>query len=46
MGVISHAGSHHTLVLLPGKPHGQKSLEGYSPWSHKESNMTEHTLAS
>ena len=22
-------------------PHGQKSLEGYSPWSHKESDMTE-----
>ena len=20
----------------------QKSLEGYSPWSHKESDMTEH----
>ena len=22
-------------------PHGQKSLVGYSPWSHKESDMTE-----
>ena len=21
-------------------PHGQKSLEGYSPWSHKESDTT------
>ena len=21
--------------------HGQRSLEGYSPWDHKESNMTE-----
>ena len=24
-----------------GKSHGQKSLEGYSPWGHKESDMTE-----
>ena len=23
-------------VLLPGKPHGQKSLAGYSPWGCKE----------
>ena len=22
-------------------PHGQKSLAGYSPWSHKESDTTE-----
>ena len=22
-------------------PHGQKSLVGYSPWGHKESDMTE-----
>ena len=22
-------------------PHGQRSLAGYSPWSYKESNMTE-----
>ena len=24
-----------------GNPHGQKSLEGYSPWGHKESDMIE-----
>ena len=24
-------------------PHGQRSLEGYSPWSHKESDTTEAT---
>ena len=24
------------------KSHGQRSLAGYSPWSHKESDMTEH----
>ena len=23
-------------------PHGQRSLEGYSPWGHEESDMTEH----
>ena len=30
-------------VFLPGKSHGQRSLAGYSPWGHKESDMTEHT---
>ena len=24
-----------------GKFHGQRSLEGYSPWGHKESDTTE-----
>ena len=24
-----------TPVFMPGKSHGQKSLEGYSPWGHK-----------
>jgi len=28
-------------VFLPGKSHGQKILAGYSPWGHKESDMTE-----
>ena len=27
---------------MPGKSHGQRSLAGYSPWGHRESNMTEH----
>ena len=31
------------LVSLPGKSHGQRSLVGYSPWSCKESDMTEVT---
>ena len=22
-------------VFLPGESHGQRSLEGYSPWGHK-----------
>ena len=30
-----------TPVFLPGKFHGQRSLAGYSPGSHKESDMTE-----
>ena len=30
-----------TPVFLPEKSHGQKSLVGYSPQGHKESNMTE-----
>ena len=30
-----------TPVLLPGESHGWRSLVGYSPWSHKESDMTE-----
>ena len=30
-----------TPVLLDGKVHGWKSLVGYSPWGHKESDMTE-----
>ena len=33
-----------TPVLLPGEPHGGKSLVGYSPWGRKESDTTEqHT---
>ena len=34
---------HPTPVLLPGESHGQMSLAGYSPWGHKESDMTEAT---
>ena len=30
-----------TPVFLPGESHGQRSLVGYSPWGHKELNMTE-----
>ena len=32
----------HTPIFLPGKSHGQKSLEGYSPQGHKELDTTEH----
>ena len=27
--------------FLPGEFHGQRSLVGYGPWSHKESDTTE-----
>jgi len=30
-----------TLLFLPGESHGQRSLVGYSPQGHKESDMTE-----
>ena len=30
-----------TVVFLPGKSHGQRSLAGHRPWGHKESDMTE-----
>ena len=29
-----------TLVFLPGKSHGQRSLVGYRPWGHKRLDMT------
>ena len=34
-------GMEPTPVFLNGKSHGQKSLAGYSPWGHKELDMTE-----
>ena len=30
-----------TPVILPGEFHGQRSLAGYSPWCHKESDTNE-----
>ena len=30
-----------TPAFLPGESRGQRSLVGYSPWGHKESDMTE-----
>ena len=31
-----------TLVFLPEKSHGQRSLVGYNPWGRKELDTTEH----
>ena len=30
-----------TPVFLSGESHGRRSLVGYSPWGHKESDTTE-----
>ena len=30
-----------TPVFLPGKSHGQRSLEGYRPWGRAELDKTE-----
>ena len=30
-----------TPVFLPGESHGQRSLVGFNPWGHKESDTTE-----
>ena len=30
-------------VFLPGEFHGQRSLAGYSPWTQRESDITEET---
>ena len=32
-----------TPVFLLGESHGQRSLVGYSPWGHTESDRTEAT---
>ena len=32
---------HGNPVFLPRESHGQRSLAGYSPWGHKESDTTE-----
>ena len=29
--------------FLPGEFHGPRSLVGYSPWGHRELDITEHT---
>ena len=34
------------LTKLPGDSHGGRSLVGYSPWGHKESDMTERLQSS
>jgi len=39
-----------TPIFLPGESHGKRSLVGYSPWGHKESDTTEwlthtHTIS-
>ena len=48
VGVIPWRRAWHTTpIFLPGESRGQKSLVGYTPWSHKESDTTEckHSMA-
>ena len=33
-----------TPVLLPTESHGQRTLVHYSPWGHKESDLTEQLI--
>ena len=35
-----------TLVFLLGESHARRSLEGYSPWGHKELDTTERLTLS
>ena len=39
----SPGGGHGNPVFLPGESHGQRSLTGYSPLGHRESDTTEAT---
>ena len=39
----SPEGGYSNPEFLPGESHGQRSLVGYSPWSHKEVDTTEVT---
>ena len=36
-----HSQSNPSILVLPGKFHGQGSLADYSPWGHKQSDSTE-----
>ena len=35
-----------TPVFSPGEFHGQRSIVGYSPWDHKDSDTTEQLTVS
>ena len=37
-------GKQPTPVLLPRKFHGWRSLVGYSPWAHKETQLSDFTF--
>ena len=45
VGKISRSRKRQTiLVFLPRESRGQRSLVGFSPWGHKELDMTDVTL--
>ena len=41
----SSGGGHGNPLIFLENPHGQRSLAGYSPWVHKELDMTERPSA-
>ena len=43
LGRSPAGGQEPTPVFLPGESHGKRSLVGYGPRSHKESDTTEAT---
>ena len=43
LGRSPGGGQPATLVFPPGEPHGQRSLVGFGPLGHKESDQTEAT---
>ena len=45
-GFDLHFSDNATPVFLPGESHGQRSLAGYSPWGHKETDTTEQLTLS
>ena len=40
-GRSPEVGDGNPLVFLPGESHRQRSQVGYTPWDHKELDMTE-----
>ena len=42
VGRVPGGGNGNTPVFLPEEFHGERSLAGYSPWVHKEWDITEH----
>ena len=45
-GSIPGSGRSPGDIFLPGESHGQRSLAGYSPRGHKESDTTERLTLS
>ena len=45
LGRSSEEGNETHSSILAGKSHEQRSLEGYSPWGRKESDITERLRA-
>ena len=44
LGRSPEEGHGNPQQFMPGKSYGQRSLVGYSPWGHKESDTSEVTL--